>query len=337
MLVGILHQSEQLLFARQEFLSPGCTWQCRNLSPSCLPFSPAPKSAAELAPAFKIFFLRARLLLSAALGPLAPARRPSGCRWLSTALLTPLSSPAYAVRGKAELELLKGNGIMWYSWLAGNLLVGRRISSRFRKPASCHGLNKFSSIFQNKKSPRRGCLIAVFWWKVYVCLRRHFLQICQWPSYSSGCVGRCKTTVLRLLLTCLLLQRLFDPAMYLEQRRKHENWDESEPDCAVCVRPSACTIKATCLTTAPVPPPVLSRRRGTCVYKGAFVRLLLDTGQMHLCYCKTCLIPSSEESLQTRRASLRLLCLRCECKRGKRVLGHKALGEAGVSFAWLTQ
>lgn len=83
MLLGIRHQSEQLAFAKLEFLSPGCTWQCRNFSPSSLPFSSSPRSAAELAPASQLYFSfcslslsRARLLLSAAVCLLYPRGSP---------------------------------------------------------------------------------------------------------------------------------------------------------------------------------------------------------------------------------------------------------------------
>lgn len=136
MLVGILHQSEQLLFAKQEFLSPGCTWQCRNFSPSCLPFSFAPRSAAELAPAFQLFSFffsplsRARLLLSAAVGRSVWEAVRRLLMAIDGAPDSALFS-ANAVWGKVGFELLKGNGLMWYSPLAENLLVGRRNKQPF--------------------------------------------------------------------------------------------------------------------------------------------------------------------------------------------------------------
>lgn len=140
MLLGILHQSEQLAFAKLEFLSPGCTWQCRNFSPSSLPFSSAPRSAAELAPAFQLYFsflfslsIKSKAASVSSSWPALSERQSGGCWWLSTALLTPLSCPANAVWGKVGLELLKGNDLVWYGRLAENWLVGHRISSRFRK------------------------------------------------------------------------------------------------------------------------------------------------------------------------------------------------------------
>lgn len=53
-LLRIFHPSEQqFFFAKLEFLSSGCTWQCSNLSLSCCQFAICSKSAAEFAGAFQ--------------------------------------------------------------------------------------------------------------------------------------------------------------------------------------------------------------------------------------------------------------------------------------------
>lgn len=121
----------------------------------------------------------------------------------------------------------------------------------------------------------------VFWWKVYVCPHRHFLQICQWPSYSSGCVRRCETTVsgrnVAVANMSAATKAVFSPCsvpgaeMGSAGPRKHGNWDVSEPDGALHARWSAAALKPPASRQRLPPTSADLRNCGTCVHKGPFI------------------------------------------------------------------
>lgn len=213
------------------------------------------------------------------------------------------------------------------------MLVGRRIRSRFRKPGSCHGLNKFSSIFQNKKSPQRGCLSLVDGWKVYVCLCRHFLLMCQRPSGSPGCIGRCKATAFWLLLTELQVRMLFPtPVMYLEQ-----SWTRPKTSMKTEMSRSLIVLWVHSDRPAALKPPASPRPRclppvsagpqtcGTCEYKGAFIGVRVCSWTQDRCVFVTV---KHVSSLPWRRLCKRLpvLCDSAVSGNGEKGLRSESFG-----------
>lgn len=120
-------------FAKLEFLSPGCTWQCRNLSPSYRQFSFVPKVQLSLLQLFRRFSVKSEpASVSRSQQPPSFLEVPEGsiptvrlktvsqrseraeCGWLSSALWLHL---LLLMLFEGKLVLLKGSGITWYCWL----------------------------------------------------------------------------------------------------------------------------------------------------------------------------------------------------------------------------
>lgn len=104
------------------------------------------------------------------------------------------------------LELLKGSGMMWYSWLDETFLTGQRIRSYFRRPVPCHQLNTFFPYSKIRKSPETLLNHFIFGWKVYVCLHHHFPQYFSAPVTVQALYEDVKQLLqegMWLLLICL--------------------------------------------------------------------------------------------------------------------------------------